>query len=120
MVIALLLHVALSFAPGHRFAPLTLATAVAEADAIWSPHGVRVARGEPCGWQPEDIKRLTVVVESGQPTAGRKWGAPLGFVRFGPGGVPLPNITVIADDIVGLVSTARTLGVREWQWPREM
>jgi hypothetical protein len=119
MMIALLLHVTLTFPSGHPFSPLTVRTAVAEANILWSRYGVAIDVAAP-GEAPGDRELLTVVVETPRSPAAAKWRRPLGEITFDPNGTPAPVIAVFLADILRFLSGARVLGTFEWQWPRTM
>ena len=119
MVIALLLHLTLAFPSGHPFSPLTLRTAVAEANILWSPHGVAIDSDTP-GAAPGDHEVLTVVVVEMPGASAVTWRRPLGEVSFGPDGMPAPVIALFLAEIRCFISSARVLGAFEWQWPRRM
>jgi len=119
MVIALLLHLTLAFPAGHPFSPLTLRTAVAEANILWSPHGVAIDLDAP-GAAPGDHEILTVVVVERSGASAVTWRRPLGEISFGPDGTPAPVIAVFLEEIRGFISGARLFGAFESQWPRTM
>ena len=120
MVIALLLQVTLAFPSSQPFSPLTVRTAVAEANLLWSRYGVAIDLAVP-GAASGDREILTiVVVETPQSPPAGKWRRPLGAITFDPNGTPAPVITVFVADILRFVSGARVLGTFEWQWPRTM
>jgi hypothetical protein len=120
MVIALVLHVTLAFPSGHPFSPLTLRTAVAEANILWSRYGVAIDLAA-AGASPGGRGVLTVVVvETPRSSAANRWRQPLGAITFGADGTPAPVIEVFLADIRCFISTARVLGAFEWQWPRTM
>ena len=94
MVLALLLQVTLALPSSHPFSPLTLRTAVAEADVLWSRYGVAIDLAVP-GVASGDNEILTVVVvETPQALAASRWRRPLGAIKFDPNGTPAPLITV--------------------------
>jgi hypothetical protein len=120
MMIALLLHVTLAFPSGHPFSPLTVRTAVAETNILWSRYGVAIDLAEP-GVASGDRELLTVVVvETPRSPAASNWRRPLGEIKFDPNGSPAPVIAVFMADILRFMSGARVLGAFEWQWPRTM
>jgi len=119
MVIALLLHVTLAFPSGHPFSPLTLRTALAEANILWSPHGVAIDLAGPAS-APGDDEVLTVVVVEMPSASAVTWRRPLGEISFGPDGMPAPVIAVFLAEIRCFMAGARVLGAFEWQWPRSM
>src|SRR4051794_33331430 len=116
MVIALVLHVSLAFAPRQPFSPPTLRAALAEAASVWAPYGAAIGGEEPGGCDVDAFDRLTVIVIAAPPTASRASSPrPLGFVTFDRDGRPLPVITVLLDDLLRIVARAEVLGAREWQ-----
>src|SRR5687768_10374830 len=120
MMNALLLHVTLALPSGHPLSPLTVRTAVAEANILWSRYGVAIDLAAP-GVAPGDRELLTVVVvETPRSPAAPKWRRPLGEFKFDPNGTPTPVIAVFLADILRFMSGARVLGTFEWQWPRTM
>ena len=125
----LLLQLTLWFATGRSLSPLTLATAVAEADSLWSPHGVSIHALEDCSAPVFSPVIRVSIAESLRPPiapapAGRRREpqprAALGAITFGGDGAPSPLISVFLGDIVQLVAGARVLGAQESQWPATM
>jgi len=120
MVMALLLQVTLAFPSSHPCSSLTVRTAVAEANLLWSRYGVAIDLAVPGGAAGDSEILTVVVVETPQSPAAGKWRRPLGAVTFDPNGTPAPVITVFLADILRFVSGARVLGAFEWQWPPTM
>jgi len=124
----LLLQLTLSFATGRSLSPLTLATAVAEADSLWSPHGVSIYALEDCSAPVFSPVIRVAIGESLRPPivppAGRRREpqprAALGAITFGDDGAPSPLISVFLGDILRLIAGARVLGAQEPQWPATM
>jgi hypothetical protein len=125
----LLLHLTLSFATGRSLSPLTLATAVAEADSLWSPHGVSISELGDCSAPVFSPVIRVAIADSLRPPAapapaGRRRElqarAALGAIAFGDDGTPSPQISVFLGDILRLIAGARVLGVQESQWPETM
>jgi hypothetical protein len=111
----LLLHVALTIAPG-TLPPRIAAAAVAEAAAIWRPQGVVVDAGEPCRDPADDTVVLTVVVTPPRTVHPPFAAPPLGAIEF-DGDAPAPTITVFLGNITRFIATARVLGAAEPAWP---
>ena len=115
----MLLHVTLAFPDAHPFSPLTLHTAVAEANLLWSAYNVSIDIAAP-GAASVDGEALTVVVEAPRSPAASRWRRPLGAITFRPDGTPTPVIALFLADIIYFVSGARVLGTFECQWPQTM
>jgi hypothetical protein len=124
----LLLQLTLSFATGRSLSPPALATAVAEADNLWSRYGVRIMAADDCSAPiASPVVRVTVAHARRVP-AGRRLPAaprrsesqPLGAITFSEDGTPSPVISLFLADIFQLVAGARVLGALESQWPPEM
>jgi hypothetical protein len=116
MLIALALHVALTFQPPVPIDAAVVRKAVAEAMAIWAPYGVALDREDACGSSAAETLRLTIgIARTAMP--GR---APivLGTIVFAPDGTPEPRITLFLDEILRFVAAARVLDAEEWHWPR--
>jgi hypothetical protein len=119
MVIALLLQVTLALPSSHPFSPLTLQTAVAEANFLWAEHGVAIDVAAP--GVPSDTREVvTVVVRETLQSSATGWRRPLGAITFDPHGTAAPVIAVFMADILCFISHARVRGTSERQWPRTM
>jgi hypothetical protein len=117
MLTALLLHVTLAF-PCEALPGVTLAHAVAEAAAIWAPHGVTVDAADPCaGDAVHDGSRLTIAIVTSSPRAAADWRGPLGAITFEPDGTPGSTIMVYLSSIRWFIRDTRVLGVEECRWP---
>lgn len=116
-------RLALSFGPGADVPPAVSDAAVAEAAAIWSPHGVVVERAAPGGWATGDAVVLTVVFGSSSPlwesrTAPPR--GPLGAIEFAEDGTPGRVLTVFFDLLLRFVAHACLMTVPEDRWPQSM
>lgn len=126
MVTILLLQLTIAFPPGRSLPPLTLATAVAEADTLWSAYGVSIAAADDCSAPAvTPIIRVTLIASLPQ-VARRRFPArgrdayerrPLGAIAFDADGEPSPFVSIFLGDILRLIAGARILGVREPDWP---
>jgi len=106
LAVPVLLHVALSIAPG-ALPPPVRAAAIAEAAAIWRPYGIVVFDADSCDVPAEDIERLIVeVVTVPSDTRRPKWRPPLGALSFMEG-APEPRITLFYPEIVRIVALTR-------------
>ena len=115
MVIALLLHVALSIPPTRAISSGIIRAAVAEAAGLWATYGVDVDLADGAG---HCAAVLTVVaIETRHAAATRGWRGALGAITFGPDGAPLPAITLYVTDIEQLVIEARLLRPFARLWP---
>jgi hypothetical protein len=113
----LLLHVALVLPAGAGLPPLALATALAEAAAIWAPYGVAVDAAGHCAATAPGTEVLRVEIVTAPSTRGAADRPPLGAIVFDGGGAAAPAITVLLGDIDRFVSTAHVLGFDRTLWP---
>jgi len=111
-------HVTLVFAPDHRLPPAVQRAAMAEAAAIWRPHGVAVTGAEAWPAEPHSDLALTVVMSAAPPQTAQALRTPLGAVDFDAQGTPLPIITVFIARLLALIQEAHLGDVPAWQWPR--
>jgi hypothetical protein len=114
MVTILLLQLTLAFPPGGVLSPVTRATAIAEADRLWSPYGISIAAGAGELRLPGFI---TVAIVDGSRASESVTSPPLGAIAFDQDGNPAPVIAIYISDILRLVSGVRVLGAAESQWP---
>jgi hypothetical protein len=127
MVTLALLQLTLAFPPEPSLSPLTLATAVAEADSLWSPYGVPIAATPRPGSRQAPVIRVAIFDSMRAPRAGFRRGVneraepnqkrPLGAITFGSDGEPSPVISIFMGDILRLIAGARLFGAVESQWP---
>jgi hypothetical protein len=126
MVTLLLLQLTLAFPPGALLSPLTVATAVAEADSLWSSYGVSIAALDDCS-APVFSPVIRVAIADSMPARGAgssraserepNQKRALGAIVFGSDGEPSPAISIFLADILRLVAGARLFGAPESQWP---
>jgi hypothetical protein len=121
---ALLLHLVLAVPP-DALPPVTLTQAVAEAAALWAPHGVIVDAAVP--WSAPDtdavlLKIVFVTIPSARDggIVGPRWRGPLASIAFGSDGAPESTITVYLTDILQFIREARVFGAEHWRWPTMM
>jgi hypothetical protein len=112
-----LLHVALAMPSGAGLPPVAVATALAEAAAIWAPYGVAVDLAEHCGPPAPDTVVLRVDLVSAPRASSGEFRPPLGAIVFDGSGDPSPVITVFLADIHQFVATAHVLGFNHELWP---
>jgi hypothetical protein len=112
----LLLHIALAIPP-RALPPLTAATAVAEAAAIWARHGVVVDVAAPCERAADDATLLAVVVTPARTLHAPSRQPALGAIQFDEAGAPAPTITLFLGDLLRFVESARILGAGAPAWP---
>jgi hypothetical protein len=111
-----LLHIALAIPPGAGLRPLALATAIAEAAAIWAPYGVAVDLAGHCDASVPDTALLRVEVVTARRASSGGFRPPLGAIVFDDG-EPSQVITVFLADIDHFLSTAHVLGFNHELWP---
>lgn len=117
MLIALALHLALTFQNSRSIPAAIVREAVAEATVIWAPYGVAL-HDDSSGLAVDDAKVLVIRIT--EQAARIEMAVPLGVITFGPDDMPEPRIIIFLDEVVRLVSLARVLGVDESHWPRRL
>ena len=108
-------RIALVFAPPRALPPAVERAAVAEAAAIWRPHGVAIASIDPSG-APAEVAELTVVIGT-SPRSGSVPPDALGAVEFASDGTPGRVITIFPDRVKRLLDDARLADLPLSQWP---
>ena len=95
-----------------------VAAMIAEADAIWRAHGVRISQPPPGAWGP-DLVRLTVRVDEGRAPAGRRTsdGEGLGTIWFAEDGTPAETIAVSLGAVSARVMRSGVGGRSIASWP---
>src|SRR4051812_26841699 len=94
-----LFHVALAIPSGAGLPPIAVATAIAEAAAIWAPYGVAVDLAGHCDGSAPDTALLRVDIVAARRASSGGFRPPLGAIVFDGGGEPSPVITVFLADI---------------------
>jgi hypothetical protein len=109
MLPVLLLHVALAMPPTSLTAD-SLYTAIAEADAIWSAHGVTIRLAPATGSLPADaiVVRIAIARRPSSHTAGSS-GA-LGSIDFDGTGTPIPVITLYLRELIEMIAGSNGRG----------
>jgi hypothetical protein len=117
VVVVLLLHVALAVPPG-ALPPATVATALAEASALWAPYGVALDAADTCASAPDDALLLEVAVATpALASLPRAWRSPLGSIAFDAAGAPRPVITVHLTALLRLMRGAGVFAADGPRWP---
>ena len=113
MVPVLLLYVTLAL-PHEGFTAAAYETAIAEAAAIWSAHGVVVRAASPVVPPTADTILLRVVVCRRPPSAGTRWRGPLAAVRFDGTGTPLAEIALYLPDLIDMIERSNATAADAW------
>jgi hypothetical protein len=121
MVPVLLLYVSLAL-PRTGMTTSVYATALAEAAAIWSAHGV-VVRAAAAGMPQTDAIVMTdaivirVVVQHRPASSGTQWRGPLASVRFDGSGTPVAEIALYLPDLIELIDRSNLHDSGGDLWP---
>jgi hypothetical protein len=113
----LLLYISLALPRGSGLSAAAHNSAIAEAAAIWAPHGVVIRAALPGTPAAIDTIVLRVVVRHRPPTSGTRWRGPLASIQFDGSGTPLAEIILYLPDLIEMIDRADLPGSGGDAWP---